>query len=108
MRKLIIAVAVISALAVPAIAVANIDRGEAKVITSQEAQKLAAIGHPWQFAGVTLNMVGPQGGSIEWVGHFTLFRYGPSFQTCTGYVEIGPAGGIHNTHIGCVDDPNQG
>jgi hypothetical protein len=110
MRKLIATISLTSALILGAAPLAHaIDRGQARAVTAEQAQDAAAIGQgTWNFAGIILNMVGPQGGSIEWVGHFTLYRYGPSFQTCTGYVELGNLGGVHGTHISCVDDPNNG
>lgn len=87
-------------------AFANIDRSQATLITYNTAKSKAAIGHPWTFLGIHINMVGPQGGSIEWVGHYLLFRMtGDTFMNCSGEVEITPNGAVHSATIQCVYPP---
>ena len=108
-RLLTIALAMLTlSVAIPAIAQA-ITRTEAATIAVKEAHSLASCGQGgWRCTGTLWNLLGPQGGSIQWVAGVIVYRDGHGNETCYVSMEIGPYGGIHNPHISCGPSGGQG
>jgi hypothetical protein len=107
MRKSIIVVLIGIALALASAPIASaINRNDARGKVALAAMEKAAIGKGWDLGSITVTMYGPQGGSIQWVGHFVLMRYREAdVQKCKGVVYVGPYGGIYNPTIHCKTLP---